>query len=423
MIPVEKFFVASDYREEHEGIGELALSIEKQGLIHPITVKPVGTQYEVIAGRRRFYALRDYLGLTHLEEGEHYVVREGMDALVCQLVENIDRLDFKPVEAGRLIKAIHERGIEEHGRATKGHGGGWSLNDTAKLLGRNKGFISKMIKIADNADLVGDAKSINDALDRIEKEGKKDVLSAVRKAQASKVKPVTFDAIFSRYYNTDALSLLRTLEDNSVDLILTDPPYGINFDEITPEDCYDDSKESLIKTLEECIPEMTRVLRPDKYIILWCSFYLFSTIYDLMKDNGFSPSPVPLIWSKPNSTGRTTHANQRLGCITECAIYATSGPGAELSQKGSPNAFTVQIVRENRIHPAQKPEALLENLINIFSRKGDTVLDTFAGSASTLRACVSTGRLFVGCEKDEEFYNAGVSYTLDWISKFHRETY
>jgi len=422
MIPVEKFFVASDFREEQEAIGELALSIERQGLIHPIAVKPVGDRFEVIAGRRRFYALRDYLKLTHLEEGDHYVVKEGMDALVCQLIENIDRKDFKPIEAARLIKAIHDRGVEEHGRPVRGHRGGWTVEDTAKLLGRTKGFISKMLKIASNSDLVDNAPSIDAALSEIERHEKKEVLSAVRKAQVSKVSLPDIEDYFSSYHNVDAKTLLSSLKDNSVDLILTDPPYGIDLDTITPEDCYADSKDDLLITLRQCLPEMARVLRPDRYIIIWCSFYLFSTVHDLMAECGLSPSPTPIIWSKPNSTGRTTSPDQRLGSIAECAVYATSGPGAELSEKGTPNVFTVHMVRKDRVHPAQKPEALLEKLITTFSRKGDLVLDVFAGSASTLRACMSTNRKFIGCEVDEEFYNAGLSYTLNWLNKFHHET-
>jgi len=422
MIPIEKFFVASDFREEQEAIGELALSIERQGLIHPIAVRPVGDRFEVIAGRRRFYALRDYLKLTHLEEGDHYVVKEGMDALVCQLVENIDRKDFKPIEAARLIKAIHDRGVEEHGSPVRGHKGGWSIEDTAKLLGRTKGFISKMLKIAANEELAKNSPTIKDALDKIDKEKKKEVLSAVRKAQVSKTSLPDIEDYLSSYHNMDALSLLTSLEDNCVDLILTDPPYGIDLDTITPEDCYADSKDALLSTLRQCLPEMARVLRPDRYIIVWCSFYLFSTIYDLMVECGLSPSGTPIIWTKPNSTGRTTSPDQRLGSIAECAIYATSGPGAELSEKGTPNVFSVHTVRKDRVHPAQKPEALIEKLILTFSRKGDLVMDVFAGSASTLRACMSTGRKFIGCEVDEEFYNAGLSYTLNWLSKFHHET-
>jgi len=425
MIPIERFFVASDYREEPEAIGELALSIEKRGLIHPIAVKEVGTQYEVIAGRRRFYALRDYLKLTHLEEGKHFLVREGMDALVCQLVENIDRLDFKPIEAARLIKAIHDRGVQEHGRAIRGRAGGkgWTIADTAKLLGRTKGFISKMLKIASNEEVVEDASSINEALDIIERAEKKSVLSTIRKARVKRVKPIDIDSALSNYYNLDALTLLNDLDSSTVDLILTDPPYGIDLDTITPEQCYSDDRSALLSLLESCMPEFRRVIRPDKFIIIWTAFDLISVVIDLLHQNGFSPAPTPIIWVKPNTTGRSVQSTSRLGSVAECAVYATSGPGAELTEKGHGNVFSIPSLKSDRIHPAQKPETLLEALINIFSLKGDTVLDVFAGSASTLRACISTDRHFIGCEKDPDFFSSGLSYTLDWLRKFHNETY
>jgi len=60
------------------------------------------------------------------------------------------------------------------------------------------------------------------------------------------------------------------------------------------------------------------------------------------------------------------------------------------------------------------PETLILELLNTFSSPGDLVLDTFAGSMSVLRGCFIAQRRYIGCEKSEVHYNAGVTYTWEW---------
>ena len=416
-IPISHFVIESDFRENREGIGELALSIHKDGLLQPIVVEQSDQNpevYDIKVGRRRFTALKEYLKLEFLEEGRHFIVREGLDSLVAQLSENLNRIDFKPVEVARLIKAIHKRGIKEHGLAVKGRTGGWGIKDTAKIVGRDKAFVSRLLKAADNEELIVDCSSINEAVQVISRETNKNLLKVVRKEKIEKASMKSLDEILSNYVCTDALSFLKALPDNSIDLIYTDPPFGIDLDKIA-DDSYEDKIEVLKDTLTHCIPEYARVLKPDKYIIMWTSFILVSWVYDEMVKNKLSPAKTPIIWSKLNTSGRAVQVKRSLPSASECAVYGWSGPGAELTIQGRGNTFPHPIIRTNRVHVAQKPEGLNSDIIRIFSRKKDTVLDTFAGSASTLRSCIATERNFVGCEQDQEFYERGISYTLDWL--------
>ena len=414
-VPIDKFFISSDFREEQEDIGELALSIKEMGLVHSIAVQEVDGRFDIIAGRRRFRALRDYLKLDHLIEGEHFVVKEGIDALVCQLVENINRLNFKPIEVARAVRAIHDKGVEEHGKPVRGHKGGWSLDDTARVIGRDKSFVSRLLKISDNEEVVEDCTSLKDALTLIDRKDKKDLLSIVRKAKVKKASITAFTDTLQNYKCMDARDYVKALPLRSIDLIYTDPPFGIDLDEIT-EDSYEDDIEKLMEILKVIIPEFARILRQDKYAIVWTSFDLFSTVRGMMEDAGFTTSYTPILWMKMGATGRSMQADNYLGCAAECAVYGYLGAGAELSIKGRSNIFAHPIIRSERIHVAQKPEALTEDIIQIFSSKGDTVVDIFAGSLSTLRACISTERNFMGCELNKDFYTRGISYTMDWLN-------
>ena len=64
--------------------------------------------------------------------------------------------------------------------------------------------------------------------------------------------------------------------------------------------------------------------------------------------------------------------------------------------------------KEKRIHPTQKPVSLLIRILNLISKKGDTILDCFSGSGSTAVACMKSGRGFIGFELDKEYYDKSI---------------
>ena len=416
-VPIEKFKIKTDFREEREGLGDLALSIRKVGLLQPILVEEDDGDYVVKVGRSRLIALRDYIGLDALEEGVHFVVRSDIDELVAQLEENIQRNDFKPIEVARLVVAIHERGVAEFGRPVRGHPEGWSIADTAKLLGKDKTFVSRMMKIADHEDIVKDCDSVASAISAVKRAEEERVLARVQKERAKKVSQGDLKDFLSNYVCADVLTYLPTIPDESIDMILTDPPYGINLDEVaTSFKVYDDDLADVISLLEACIPHFRRVIRPGKYAVIWTSFDLFHAVCDMLERAGFYVPRVPLVWVKSGATGRSTQAKTRVGCAAEIAAYAYSSPDAILSKVGRSNIFHFpSISPDKKFHVAQKPEALLADMIQTFSVKGDVVLDVFAGSASVARACWITKRQFSGCELNEEYYNEGITFTEDWI--------
>lgn len=426
----ELFYISSDFREHQEELGELAQSIKDNGLISPITtvLDPDG-RYDVIAGRRRFRAMTEFLKMKELEENIHFLVRDCKDRLVIQLEENLRRKDFMPVEVARLIKQLHLEKIAEHGSADRGRlSSGWSFENTGALIGRDKGFVSRMLKIADNEELVKNCTSVVEALDTVKKATAKAVLCKVAEERANRMeKSLDYSEVknyLSDYRNVSALELLQSLDDESVDFVLTDPPYGINLDKNSGQDyhtVYSDNPEEILATVSACVPEYYRVLKPGKFIVLWTSFTLFADLLKAMRKAGFFCSSTPLVWAKMNSTGVTSDPDRVLGSVAEVAIYGWKGSHAELNIKGRQNIFPVPIVRGKRIHVAQKPEALSVELLDIFSSFGDLVLDTFTGSGSTIRACYLKRRRFIGCELDKDNYNESITFTMDWFGDLVKE--
>jgi ParB/RepB/Spo0J family partition protein len=424
-VPIEKFVISSDFREEAEDIGDLAHSILTTGLIEPIIVEltPEGT-YNILAGRRRFFALTEYLKLTELEEGVHFLCREALNSLLVQFIENFQRKDPKPLESARLVQAIHAEQQAIHGVAVRSQKVGWSIADTAKLLNRDTSFVSRLLTIAEHPDLVEDCTSLRDALATIEKAKASSIANKVKKARAEKgtekLQHTKIETYIKELKLCKAEDFLQTLKPESTDFIFTDPPFAIDIDEIagsTEYDAYEDNPQEVLNTIELVVPRLYRVLKPNKYVVIWTAFEHFSWLQSQMLLAGFSVSNIPLVWVKTNAVGRSRDPSKVLGSVCEIAVYGWKGQQAELTQKGRGNVFPHPTVRTNRIHIAQKPESLVIDILGIFSLPGDVILDVFSGSGSTLRGCFKSKRAFLGCEKDENHLVNSVLYTRQWAEE------
>lgn len=423
-IPVSQCLISSDFRTQRPDIGELALSIQTIGLINPITLVPQGEKYEVVAGRRRFLALTEILQYTELEVGKQCIVTEQTEQLVVQFEENFRRQDFTPIELSHLVKAIHDKKVKENGAACKGVQGGWGLKETASLISSDVTFVHRMLAIANNEDIVKDCKTLTEALAQIDKFKKNKVVEVVRKARVEKSRIAIDKLDIGDYINKlkcqDAKSFIATLPDESIDLIYTDPPFAINLDEVAggiTYKSYKDLPEDVLKVIRDIVIDSYRCLKPDKFAIFWCAFEFFTFMTELMTEAGYSVSSIPIVWVKTNLSGRSSNPSVSLGSIAEIAVYGWKGSNAEMLIKGKGNVFPYPTVRSNRIHVAQKPESLIIDHLNIFSLPGDMVADFCSGSGSTLRACFKSKRFFMGCEKEEEFYNSSILQSMQYAKE------
>ena len=108
-----------------------------------------------------------------------------------------------------------------------------------------------------------------------------------------------------------------------------------------------------------------------------------------------------LVWEK-NNTGMGDLKGQYAPKYELC-IYANKGSKRKLS--GSRDADIIKSKRTiNKLHPTQKPVALMEYLIKTYTNENETVLDFTMGSGTTGVACVNTNRNFIGIEKDEKYF-------------------
>ena len=234
-------------------------------------------------------------------------------------------------------------------------------------------------------------------------------------------------------YNDDCFNVLKTLPDESVDLVLTDPPYGttaIEWDSVLDFD--------------KMWVELERIIKPKSNIILFAS-QPFSSLLITSKLDWFR---YELIWNK-NKCGSPGLAKKRPQKVHENILIFSKESGCiynPIMEKGEPwkresknpegygtgvnthkygfgkNKFMggenkgirypKSILHASRnfsaqqtVHPTQKPTNVLNWLIMTYSNEGDVVLDFTMGSGSTGVSAKLTGRKFIGIEKEKEYFD------------------
>ena len=203
-------------------------------------------------------------------------------------------------------------------------------------------------------------------------------------------------------YNMDCLDGMREIPDKSIDLVITDPPYGIkathgqgrgswggsgsfiyNSRLWTPKEyfLFDDSK----IPEKEYFDEMFRI---SKNQIIWGGNYF---------TNHLPSSSCWIVWDK-DTTGNQADAE----------LAWTSFPTAVRMFKYRWNGVLQEdmVHKEIRVHPCQKPVKLFEWIIRNYAKKGDVICDPFFGSGSCLVAAIRLEHQFIGFEKEPTYFDA-----------------
>jgi site-specific DNA-methyltransferase (adenine-specific) len=192
----------------------------------------------------------------------------------------------------------------------------------------------------------------------------------------------------------DCLEILPTLADKSVDAVITDPPYGINY---LPEwDKWDGSASDFSKIEGDDKPfDPLPFLKYRTVVLFGANYYS-----DKLPLGGW------LVWDKRLDEKK----DKMIGSPFELAWFVSENTSAKckmvrVMHGGVINADSVYGNNEKRFHPTQKPIRVMTSIIEAFTKKGDTILDPFMGSGSTGVACVKLGRNFIGIEKEPKYYD------------------
>ena len=199
----------------------------------------------------------------------------------------------------------------------------------------------------------------------------------------------------------DCLERMKEIESGSIDMILTDIPYGeVNqkssglraLDKGVADECSID--------LDEMILECIRICKGSFYI--FCGTQQISVIVTLFKHNKLTTRVG--CWEKSNPSPMNGTKLWLSGM--EFCVFARK-PKAVFNEHCK-KALWRHPSGKSKIHPTQKPTALMEQLILASSNEGETVLDFTMGSGTTGVACKNLNRKFIGIEKDTSYYKIAV---------------
>lgn len=212
-------------------------------------------------------------------------------------------------------------------------------------------------------------------------------------------------------YNEDCLNILKNMPDNSVDLIVTDPPYrvisggnknekwksGWNSSVLSRNDgkIFDHNN---IK-FSEWIPEAFRVLKNDSDFYCMTNVMNVKEIITEAEKAGFKLHNI-LVWEKNNAT-----ANRWYMKNCEFTLYFYKGNAKTINNPGSKQVHQFNNILGEKQHPTEKPVELMKFYVENSSNEGDLVLDPFMGVGATGVACNKAGRNFIGIEIDEKYFN------------------
>jgi site-specific DNA-methyltransferase (adenine-specific) len=209
----------------------------------------------------------------------------------------------------------------------------------------------------------------------------------------------------------DSLELMKELPDNSIDLLLTDPPYELDtsgggksnimsIGKLCNSDIQNISSISKGFDYEAYFSEWNRVLKKFNAFI-FCSNSQISKLMSIGEGLGYITTL--LVWHKTNAA---PFANGVWRSNLEFIVHIREkGATFQGSAREKSKIYTSPTERSKYSHPTEKPIELVIKLLKIGANKGDIVLDSFSGSGTTVNACINLGMNYIAYEIDEKFYN------------------
>lgn len=380
---------------------ELSQSILMRGLLHPPVVRNDGIT--LVAGERRTRSIKalqeiglsfycngqrippGFIPVTKLADLSELEVREA------ELEENLIRLDLTWQDRAQAIADLHKLRTEQAALAGTTH----TVSATAQevhgpnALGAQIQSTTEAILLQEHLDnpLVATAKSQKEAVKIIRK---------LKEAEHRERLAAEFDLSTTRHtvLQGDMRTLAPTIASESIDCILTDPPYGVGADTFGDmSDCghnYRDDWPYALEIYETVATEGFRIAKAEAHLYTFCDITHFQKLVTVFANAGWKVWPKPLIWSKGNGMLPRPEHGPRYSY--ETILFASKGDRKTL--KVANDVITLP-PDTGLLHGAQKPVDLYVELLSRSVLPGSTVLDFCGGSGTILPAadvmsCVAT---------------------------------
>lgn len=389
IIPPDRFREADEKK-----VAELVESYAKFGQLQPIIVT---RDFVLVAGLHRVNAARRSgwaeINAEYQDSTDELFLRE------VELEENIRRKQMTWLEEQKALAAIHSiRQLRDPS---------WGQAQTRELTGAaRQADVSEALKITRMVQLfpeIATAKSKTQALSWMKSKAKSMLrVDDVRNNQED------YAPIEERLVLGDSTEVIKTIADESFHAIITDPPFGIDYDDRKAGttgtlSSYEDSKASYERILSMA-PELYRTLRADGWLVWFLGISWYERAKEAFRGAGFTVDEIPIIWDRSEGRTFTTRPDRYFGRSYDIALHCLKGnPEIVAQYRGKSNIIRIAPVStQERETLVERPVELYAELIKRLTYPGEVVADFFTGSGSCLAAAASLGRNYFGVELDPE---------------------
>ena len=284
----------------------------------------------------------------------------------------------------------------------------------AQELGFDKMQVSRFQTLAANKDLVEQIKQ--EARDADDLPTRTAVLQAAkarnfmeqREQHRQEVINARVDSVHNNSFkHGDCLEILEQLPDSSIDIVITDPPYGISYisnrsqydDSITKRGLLNDGKDEAFELLDKTCKILQRKCAQNSHLYFFCSWSVFSQFEHII--GNYFTIKTPIVWDKGNKGSGDLENDW--GNQTELIIFCIKGKKTINYRRG--NVISVPRLHSSKmVHPTQKPIDLINQLLDVSYFQGDLVVDPFMGSGATIHACNKRDINCIGIELDKDMF-------------------
>jgi DNA modification methylase len=434
LIPIESIIIPDTRQRQDfdpDSLMELTTSIADNGLLHAPVLRQTPEGFVLVAGERRLRAIKDLwvLGMrlvydgAQIKEGQVPYVDLGelspLEAEEAELDENLKRRDLSWQELASAHQRLH---VLRQSQAVKDFPeipgeALWTVGDTTReLVGRSDGAYQEKVRRElivsrhlDNPEVQA-AKSLDDAF-------------KVLKAKENRERNVALAEEVGKSYSADVHELhncncIKWMHDwvsqpidfipYGIDVILTDPPYGMGADSFNNgagkmnniQHHYSDSLYDWMELMTAWCPLSYAVCKPQAHAYVFCDIQNFPGLKRLMEAAGWYVFRTPLIYIKPNS-GRVPLPDQGPRRQWEAILYAIKGKKTVTHIYPDVLYSTAD---DSMLHGAQKTVEGFKNLLQRSVRPGDVVLDCFAGTGTIIPAAQAFQCKAIVIEQEKEYY-------------------
>ncbi len=200
-------------------------------------------------------------------------------------------------------------------------------------------------------------------------------------------------------YNDNCLNILPTLPTDSIDLVLTDPPYNIDL----KYNSYKDKRNDYLDIIKNVFSECFRLLKNKSYLVFTCPQMKIFEFRDLLTTIGFEFRHIG-VWHNPKRKNGSYPGH--FPYAWEPVMFFTKNGFRKLNNKNAVGSTDVWIESNPTIkHPAARPIHMWANIVSLCSNETNLVLDPFIGSGTTAVVCNELKRRWIGVELDGTYCN------------------